>query len=746
MSNTPIRFRAWKERVRTAPRPELEQALLRIAIPAMAAIWICGDWLNKGNLSPEALHGLFTALGFLTFAIVLAAHIVIAANSKFFVGRRLVGILADNAVNTYFMLVMGEGGAVVVGIYLFVTFGNGFRYGRMYLHASQVLSLIGFTIVLFASDFWSHHIAVGVGFLVAMIVLPFYVGVLAERITEAKKRADEANQAKGRFMANVSHEMRTPLNGVIAMSDLLRETQLQETQREIVETLATSAQLALAQIEEVLDAAKIEAGRIQLECKPFDLEGLLSTTVKVVLPQARYKGLTIELSVQPDAAGWYSGDAHHLRQVMLNLLSNAVKFTDQGRIDVRALVQGVSHNVTKLRIEVQDTGIGIPASKLNQIFEPFAQADDSVTRLYGGTGLGTTIAKQLIGLMGGTLTVESQQGMGSKFWFEIPLPRTEKAGIDLAEEFAASRAAISNGGRGYGGSTALAERLRGARVLVAEDNPTNQRVTKMILESGGHFATIVTNGEEALEALEKDHFDIALFDLSMPKVSGIDALKLYRFTTDRPIPVIILSANVTVEAISECHSAGAVEFVAKPVRASVMLEAIDRNLDVGTAEVRHTVNNRAATSRRETTSIPGSSAEGARAASSPRLSLVDTSAVDPNVLEELEQFSSDPTFVERLIEGFLSDCERLSSQIQDGLSKRRYDSVKDAAHALRGASGSVGANQLYQFATRVDKSSYENIRLQAGKLSQELTSLIERTKSDLTTYSVRRLERFRSAN
>ena len=166
------------------------------------------------------------------------------------------------------------------GIYLFVTFGNGFRFGQFYLKVSQTLSIIGFLVVLYLSPFWSAHIPVGIGILIALLVLPFYVGVLAERITEAKKRADEANQAKGRFLANVSHEMRTPLNGVIAMADLLRETSLNESQQEIVETLANASQLALAQIEDVLDAAKIEAGRVQIETRPFDLGRLLSSSVR----------------------------------------------------------------------------------------------------------------------------------------------------------------------------------------------------------------------------------------------------------------------------------------------------------------------------------------------------------------------------------------------------------------------------------------------------------------------------------
>jgi two-component system sensor histidine kinase RpfC len=165
---------------------------------------------------------------------------------------------------------MDEGGAFVLGVYLFVAFGNGFRFGRTWLHASQVLGIAGFAVVLWLSPFWSQHMTVGMGFMVALLVLPFYVGVLSQRITEAKRRADEANAAKGRFLANVSHEMRTPLNGVIAMADVLRETNLNESQREIVETMTTSAHLLLAQIEDVLDMAKIEAGRVAIEARPFD--------------------------------------------------------------------------------------------------------------------------------------------------------------------------------------------------------------------------------------------------------------------------------------------------------------------------------------------------------------------------------------------------------------------------------------------------------------------------------------------
>jgi two-component system sensor histidine kinase RpfC len=702
--------------IAAAPRPELEQSLLRVAVPFLAATWLLGDLVFTGDLQPGEWQGLYVAVAFLIFALTLTIHILATgdSNHKVTVARRFLGIFADNAVNTYFMLVVGERGALVICVYLFVTFGNGFRFGRRYLHVSQALSLVGFGVVMYLSPFWSQHSWIGAGFLVAMVVLPLYVGKLAERIKEAKKRADEANAAKGRFLANVSHEMRTPLNGVIAMSDLLRETQLAESQREIVETLSTSAQLALAQIEEILDAAKIEAGRVQVEARPFDLRKLLTGAVKVILPQARYKGLVVNTDVDIGASAWFLGDVHHLRQVLLNLLSNAVKFTEHGEITLRARVADSVNGISLVRIEVRDTGIGIPHSKQATIFEAFAQADDSVTRVYGGTGLGTTIARQLVSLMGGQLGVSSVEGAGSTFWINLPLPLSEAAGIDLVEELATARKVFAPAHALKAGQGATVHKIRGARVLVAEDNPTNQRVTQMILESGGHVATIVSNGEDALDALERANFDIALFDLSMPVVSGLEALKLYRFTAPKPIPVIILSANVTTEAIGECQRAGAAEFVAKPVRASLLLDAIERNL---------------ADDADQFMSTPPSRTEDR-----PALTVVETAPLDPVVMAELANFSSDPTFVERLVRGFRFDCERLVAQLLDGLAQRRYEAVKDAAHALRGGAGSVGATQLMQFATRVDKATHDTMRMKASAWSEELGQVAERTFAALDAH------------
>jgi two-component system, sensor histidine kinase RpfC len=682
-------------------RPEFEQALLRVVIAFIVMVYLFCYTFYDANVSSSEIQVLAVSVGFFLFGLILAARVLTKGGTS--VARRYLGMIADNAVTTYCLMNMGEGGAVVIGVYLFVSFGNGFRYGRRYLHTCQAMGVVGFSCVLAFSEFWSQHIAIGLGFLIGLVVLPFYVGVLAQRLERAKLRADEANQAKGRFVANVSHEMRTPLNGVIAMADVLRETSLSESQREIVETMTTSAELLLAQIEDVLDLSKIEANKVQIESHPMDLGRLLSSTVKVVLPQARYKGLPINTEIADDAAGWFIGDSHHLRQVVLNLLSNAVKFTERGSVTLRATSAGYVGERKLIRIEVQDTGIGIAENKQDAIFEPFAQADDSTTRIYGGTGLGTTIARQLVGLMGGKIGLRSQPNVGSLFWIELALVPTTPGQIDLTSQPPAT-AVVGHSQALAAARAGKVHKLHGARILVAEDNPTNQRVAQLILESAGHSVIIVENGEAALDALESASFDVALFDLSMPLVSGLEALKLYRFSAAKPVPVLILSANVTPETIAECHRAGAAEFVPKPLRASHLIEAIERHLS------QH------AKSSVQTPVVP-------RTEERPALEVIDSPSVDKAVIEDLARLSSDPTFVVRLIDGFYSDADRLVDEIVNAISSRRYELVKDSAHALKGGAASVGASQLVQFAKRIERASHDSLRLKAAQWIEELKLL-----------------------
>src|SRR5215467_12478553 len=386
-------LKAWLKSIRGT---ELEQAWLRVLIGGAVMVYLALNVFIYPVTQPQDYEVLAVSVAFFIFGVAVVARVLVKPESSS--ARRFLAMIVDNAVTSYCLFRIGERGAVVLFVYLFITFGNGMRYGPSYLRACRLMALAGFTVVLLFSPFWSQHLWIGSGILLAILILPSYVEMLTEWLREARQRADEANKAKGRFLAVVSHEMRTPLNGIIAMSDVLRETSLNESQGEIVDTLGTSANLLLAQIEDVLDMAKIEAGRVAIEMSPFDLGSLLTTTVKVVVPQARYKGLEVRTEIAKEANSWFSGDSHHIRQVMLNLLANAVKFTERGYVELRVRVTGKKDDVYRLRFEIEDTGIGISPDKQASIFEAFTQADDSITRKYGGTGLGTAIAKQLITL------------------------------------------------------------------------------------------------------------------------------------------------------------------------------------------------------------------------------------------------------------------------------------------------------------------------------------------------------------
>ena len=704
-------------RLGTEQKQEVEQALLRVALVGLVYIYVLWSIFRDGQLAGTDKEFAIAGAGFVLLAVAILAHSILSTAKS--VPRRFLGMLADNAATTYCLIQMDEGGAFVLGVYLFVTFGNGFRFGRLYLHVCQLMAIVGFGLVLLLSPFWSKHLMVGMGFMTAIMVLPFYVGVLSQRITEAKHRADQANQAKGRFLANMSHEMRTPLNGVIAMADVLRETPLDAGQREIVETMTTSANLLLAQIEDVLDVSKIEAGRITVHKRPFNLDALVSSTAKVIRPQARYKGLRLECNVDPSVSRWYTGDGPHVRQVLLNLLANAVKFTEKGEVELSVSPSEDNDSaggVKVIRFEVRDTGIGIPQDKQAKIFEPFTQADDSITRMYGGSGLGTTIARNLVLLMGGRIGLESSVGQGSVFWFEIPLePADAQTAGNDDDAYSQQPSAAAQGT--VVASGAQDKNRRRARILVAEDNPTNQRVAQLILESRGHRVTIVTSGEAALDALEKGGFDIALFDLSMPGLSGLEALKVYRFTTPSPIPVLILSANVTRDAVAECQQAGAAEFVSKPLRASILLAAIDRHFSEFQESIIAWKNE------------PGTIE---------RIQEGTVDDIDVSVLQDLALLSKDSTFIDRLIDGYLSDLRRLLQEISDGLLSQDFDKVRDAAHALKGGSASVGAPRLAAIAAKFNDGDNRTLLERGSEWRSELEYAAHLAGTKLVQYSANR--------
>ncbi len=410
------RLRQWRKQPSSA---EFEQAIVRIIILIIILTYL--HFVDYSHRTPES-HPLLQT-GILLFSIHFALALVIFASvysrPEMSPVRVVIGIIIDISSFSIAMITTGEFGAPWWAGCLWITFGNGFRFGERYLYLSATLSVIGFSAALLLSEFWISNIQVGIGLLIALFVLPGYIGVLTKRLQAERNRAEEANQAKSEFLAKMSHEIRTPLNGIIGIGELLKSCDLGTEEKEYVDTISTSGYTLLRLIEDILDISKIEAGKIVLEKIDFDLHSLVSSTIKMFLPEAKQKDLKLTSNISLDTPYRLLGDPFHLRQILINLLGNAVKFTESGSVELRCHRIRGGENRSLIRYEIVDTGIGMSEEVQQRIFENFTQADDTTTRRFGGTGLGTSISKQLVELMGGRIGLQSTPGIGTNFWFDI---------------------------------------------------------------------------------------------------------------------------------------------------------------------------------------------------------------------------------------------------------------------------------------------------------------------------------------
>jgi two-component system, sensor histidine kinase RpfC len=394
---------------------DIEQAWLRVGIGSVAFSYAWFLVISEGLLSP----GLVASVVASGIAALVGAWMVrrLKRCKKNIVWLRYLGIFTDMAAITIAMAGADEGGVPFVGFYLWVTVGNGFRYGPRYLLAAYWLSLIGYACLLMFVPFWIQHRAFSLGLLVVLGVVPLYVLVLLTRLTAQKDAAEQLSNAKSRFVANVSHELRTPLTGVAAVYDLLRARKMTADDRELVGMLGSAVTTLKVAVDAVLLMSKLEAGAETADNKPFNLWFFLQQLTASVRPQSISRGLAWHLHVDPNVPATVIGDQNHLGHVLGNLLNNAFKFTKNGSVTLRASVAREG----RVRLEVIDTGIGIPLDQQERLFERFVQVDTSSTRRHGGTGLGTSIARDLVDLMGGSIGVISAPGQGSTFWVELPL-------------------------------------------------------------------------------------------------------------------------------------------------------------------------------------------------------------------------------------------------------------------------------------------------------------------------------------
>jgi len=502
-------------------------------------------------------------------------------------------------------------------------------------------------------------------------------------LRKARDEAEASTRAKAQFLAVMSHEIRTPMNGILGMTYLLLAERLPEPHREKVQLIRDSANSLLTILNDILDFSKLEADRMEVTNFTFDIRQTVANITALLSAKAQEQAIALETDIAPDVPKLVLGDSGRLRQLLLNLVGNAIKFTLKGKVALRIRVQKAAGgsgfaNVVTLRFEVSDTGIGIAPDVIPALFTAFSQGDATVARRFGGTGLGLAICRKIVDRLGGEIGVESTPGRGSLFWFQLPFQkgREETTDPEAASDPAAARAPA-----------------KPLRVLVADDNPINQMVARAYLENSGHSASVVADGQGAIEAVRTGGFDIVLMDVHMPVMDGLAATRAIR-ALPKPygdIPVIALTASAMAEEVETCRAAGMDGHIAKPVDPLALAAALERRYQGGGAAAR------------KRPQPP----EDAAAPDNPEdaLPLLDDQRF--NQLRTLMDDASMSELADHLILYGLAELDDLEAAVEAGdLAQARR-----IAHNIKGMFSNFGAEQVAALAFRLqNRDSAEALR------------------------------------
>lgn len=704
---------------------ETEQALIRVVFVSFITLYLL---INHSDIKPVGLCLIYLCFGFLMLFNILHHP---QKNEK----RQWTAMVMDITATSMEQVISGAFAGIFIGIYLWLIIGYGLRYGTKFFKGCYALSLIGFGLTLVFSPYWSQHQHLAYGFFLTLLLIPPHTMRLQINLEKATKEAAAANEAKTNFLSNISHEMRTPLNGVIGATELLTQTKLNEKQSELIQMVSTSALSLKKLINDVLDISKIEKGKIDLEEATFSLPALIQRLQLMFQLEVERKQLWLRFHVSPSAERYFIGSENHIEQVFMNLLANAIKFTQHGGVDVSVDMMDQYAHLSMLRFRIRDTGIGIKPDALPHIFDSFTQADSSISKRYGGTGLGTTIAKQLVELMDGKINVTSQESIGTTFEVILPLLHAQQPAAALTEELA-----LDTGSNVVPLSKHNKFRKK-IRVLIADDNVVNRLILNETLQRQNCLVKAVDNGDEALDALESQPFDLMILDYNMPEMSGLDVYRIYHALADsKPLKTVILTADATKATQERCLNAGVYKVLTKPV-ISKQIKALITSIteDQLAAEQAESVSASAVIETHTIDPPSPRTGQDIKEIKSPlppevqKVASIQPSAeplIDNARIEHLLKLGGSEAFLYRLITEFIDTTDDLVRELGVKCLDLRFEEVHKLAHVLAGESANMGLTPLTKCSRRLLSLNMEHAQI-ISNLYSTVVETYEETRTQL---------------